>query len=57
MSKNVSSVVSAMRDYFGMSASELIGQWKELTSQDKQDFAAMLRAEGYEFPDTPAKAA
>ena len=57
MSKSVSSVVAAMRDYFGMGASELIGEWKQLTEQDKADFAEMLRGEGYEFPDTAAKAA
>lgn len=45
-----SSIVKAMLDYFEMTSSELIREWKELTDEDKLEFDKMLRAEGYTFP-------
>ena len=41
------SLVAALRDYFGMTAKELLADFKKFTDQDKVDFREMLAGEGY----------
>ena len=47
--KKVSSLVAALRDYFDLSAGELIPEYKKFTEQDKTDFEKWLREEGYDW--------
>lgn len=51
------SLVKALRDYFEISGSTLIAEFKTLTDQDKADFVAMFAAEYVGgTPWTPATA-
>lgn len=55
MTKQASSIVKAMLEFFGMSTTELIREWKALTDDEKAFFALELRKEGYDFPATEGK--
>lgn len=49
--KQTTSFVKALIDFFGMTPSDAVKEYKPLTPKDKTELSDMLRSLGYTWPD------
>ena len=48
-------LVKALKEFFGMEATDLIRDYKAMSDKDKQDYWDMLSKEGYDLAALPVK--